>query len=95
MGGGGGPLIDPEEEARKEEVFAKIEEDMKEIRKGFDALKLKMEVSLGQVTNKVDTHVVKDLDEKVDKNVKTMTRDINMSKKKLNRLVHKTNKLEK
>jgi len=38
---------------------------------------------------------VKDLDDKVDKNIKTMGRDINMSKKKLNRLVSKTNKLEK
>jgi len=36
MGGGGGPIVDPEEEARKQEFLEHIEEEMKEIKKGFD-----------------------------------------------------------
>lgn len=50
---------------------------------------------MGAVTNKVDTYIVNNLEEKVDKNVKTLNRDINMSKKKIERLQRKTVSLER
>ena len=50
---------------------------------------------MGAVTNKVDKYEVTNLEEKVDKNVKTLNRDINMSKKKIERLQRKTVSLEK
>ena len=49
-------------------------------------MKTNVELGMGAVTNKVDKYEVTNLEEKVDKNVKTLNRDINMSKKKIERL---------
>ena len=58
-------------------------------------MKTNVELGMGAVTNKVDKYEVTNLEEKVDKNVRTLNRDINMSKKKIERLQRKTVSLEK
>ena len=72
----GSPSADPEEEARRQEFLDSLEGQMKAVNKEFTKLKLNVDINSSQVGNKVDQHIVKELEERFEKSLKTIRRDL-------------------
>ena len=82
----GSPSMDPEEEARRQEFLDSLEEQMKTMKKDFAKVKLNVDISSSQVSNKVDQHIVKELEERFEKSLKGIRRDLTIKDKKIERL---------
>ena len=59
---------------------------MKALKQDFTKVKLNVDINSSQVTNKVDQHVVKELEERFEKSLKGIRRDLSIKDKKIERL---------
>jgi len=63
---------------------------MKAMKQEFGKLKLNVDISSSQISNKVDQHTVKELEERFEKSLKGVRRDLSIKDKKIERLAKST-----
>jgi hypothetical protein len=60
-----------------------MEESINLLKKNTENQKIYVELQLGQLNNKVDINILKELEEKFERNIKTLKRDILIQNKKI------------
>lgn len=64
-------------------LIDQLDQDFKDLKKLTETQKVHIEMQLSQLSNKVDQTLLKELEEKFERNIKTLKRDILIQNKKI------------